>query len=189
MSICVGATSNDLGKLPLLLDGRWVGVEAAKLCIFYNQSAWVAVFFFILFYCGPSAFYLFFNSFCFWLKLYMHVGSWKFITFEGGVWNFCGLPSPANWNHKHYLKKRKGWSKVGLLAIRWGKNKCGSATLFDLLIGSFRIPGKSDLFEFRLRGELIFLNFFITNTMIHLKRMLLWCVSLHVSQVHINNYM
>lgn len=40
-------------------------------------------------------------------------------------------------------KKKKGWSKVGFLGIRWGKNKCGSATLFDLLIGSFRIPGKS----------------------------------------------
>jgi len=147
--------------------------------------------FFFLFYfiVVPPLFIYFLTAFVFWLKLYMHVGSWKFITFEGGVWNFCGLPSPANWNHKHYLKKRKGWSKVGLLAIRWGKNKCGSATLFDLLIGSFRIPGKSALFEFRLRGELIFLNFFITNTMIHLKRMLLWCVSLHVSQVHINNYM
>lgn len=143
MSICVGATSNDLGKLPLLLDGRWVGVEAAKLCIFYNQSAWVAVFFFILFYCGPSAFYLFFNSFCFLAQIIYACWKLKIYHFRRRRVKFLWPAFSGKLKPQTLFTKKKGWSKVGFLAIRWGKNKCGSATLFDLLIGSFRIPGKS----------------------------------------------
>lgn len=143
MSICVGATSNDLGKLPLLLDGRWVGVEAAKLCIFYNQSAWVAVFFLFYFIVVPPLFIYFLTAFVFGSNYIcmLEVENLSLSKAACEIFVVCLLRQTETTNTIY--KKKKGWSKVGFLGIRWGKNKCGSATLFDLLIGSFRIPGKS----------------------------------------------